>query len=187
LYRSSVMTNNKNPLLDLMPIAQSRATGLPLNLIGGNFMAKRKNNYPHYSAVHIWLRSKYGSASKCENELCESRNPKRFEWALKKGCVYENKIENFMQLCPSCHRKYDLTDEARKKMSDSHKGIPVNEKPIIQLDIHGNKIQSFTSLKQASILLKISRTGISNNLSGLSKSAGGFIWKYDLQNDNNKE
>jgi hypothetical protein len=33
--------------------------------------------------------------------------PCRYEWALLKGKMMERKRENFIQLCMSCHRKYD--------------------------------------------------------------------------------
>lgn len=39
------------------------------------------------------------------------------------------------------------------------------------------------ALMYAYKLTAISRTAIANNLSGLSKSAGGFIWKYKQLNN----
>lgn len=73
-----------------------------------------------YYSIHAWLKLKYGKASFCENVNCKN-TPKRFEWALKKGCVYDRNRDNFIQLCPSCHRKYDITDATRNKMSKSAK------------------------------------------------------------------
>ncbi len=80
-----------------------------------------KRNYPikgGYNAVHIWLRYHFGSANKCENKDCIYprknnarswvRAPKRFDWALKKGFKYEHIRDNFIQLCPSCHKRYDM-------------------------------------------------------------------------------
>jgi predicted DNA-binding protein YlxM (UPF0122 family) len=58
-----------------------------------------------YGAVHIWLRNTYGKADSCK--FCDSKDAKRYEWALIKGREYKRNIENFMQLCKSCHAKYD--------------------------------------------------------------------------------
>lgn len=39
-------------------------------------------------------------------------------------------------------------------------------------------IASFTSLIEAAKQTNIKRTNIGNNLAGVSKTAGGYIWKY---------
>lgn len=72
----------------------------------------------NYSNVHIWLAKTYGKASKCENDKCENIAPKRYEWALKRGFSYEKNINNFLQLCPSCHRKYDYSEKQRNRMKE---------------------------------------------------------------------
>ncbi len=59
-----------------------------------------------YQAIHIWLRQKYGKASKCENSDCKFENPSRYEWASIVECPKRRK-EDFKQLCPSCHRRLD--------------------------------------------------------------------------------
>lgn len=61
---------------------------------------------PQYSNVHSWLKYNFGSANKCENKEC-SNMYKIFHWALLRGKVYEKVRENFIQLCMSCHQKYD--------------------------------------------------------------------------------
>ena len=74
-----------------------------------------------YSVKHQWIRRYYGKATKCENELCtypkinqKQRGkrriliaPKRYEWANLSG-NYKRDITDYIQLCPSCHRKWDL-------------------------------------------------------------------------------
>lgn len=67
-----------------------------------------------YQRVHFWIWTHYGKADRCETKDCKNK-PKRFEWALIKAKPLEKNIENFMQLCASCHRKYDFTEETRKK------------------------------------------------------------------------
>jgi len=32
---------------------------------------------------------------------------KRYEWALRKGREYKRDVNDFIQLCTSCHHKYD--------------------------------------------------------------------------------
>jgi len=71
-----------------------------------------------YETKHQWIRLHYGKANKCENPNCfyprkgSGRRwikcPKRYEWALIHGKEHNHKRENYIQLCPSCHHKYDL-------------------------------------------------------------------------------
>jgi hypothetical protein len=53
-----------------------------------------------------------------------------------------------------------------------------NRKPVIQYDEHGNFIEKFNSIKEASGKLLINRKSIENCARGESKTAGGFIWKF---------
>lgn len=79
-----------------------------------------------YQAIHKWLKYTFGIANKCENPNCEHKH-KRFHWALKKGCKYEYKIENFIMLCPTCHRRYDITTEQKDRLKkQSHKMLGEN-------------------------------------------------------------
>src|SRR5210317_742958 len=95
-------------------------------------------NHPDYNKVHQWLRAKYGNANCCE--FCNDTSSKRFEWALLKDKDYEKERSNFIMLCCSCHRKYDVTDETRKKMSKLKKGRPAHNKG---KDSRINKICSY--------------------------------------------
>ena len=143
-----------------------------------------KNEYIYLTILHRWLRVNYGKANKCENKEnkilnfeCKS-NPKRFEYALIKGKKYEQKRENFIMLCPSCHRKYDYTNELKQKFIKRIKGQKWNNEKIIAYNKNGDILKTFDSLKSASKELNILRTSISNCLTGRSKSAGKYIWKY---------
>lgn len=118
------------------------------------------------SSIHIWLRNNFGKACKCEQ--CPEGigvKTKRYDWALKHGCEYDYKVENFIQLCRSCHRKYDDYQ-------------PVNRAPVLQIHLSKNKKMEFDSVKQAARETGIIRTSIMNALAGRSLTAGGFIWKY---------
>jgi len=120
---------------------------------------------PTYNAVHKWLAYQYGSADKCEQ--CNTKKAKKYEWALLRGKEYEKKRNNFWQLCTSCHVVYDGKIEKLTK---------VKLKPVMA---EGNtSTMYFKSTKEAVRLLEISNTAISNNLTGRSKSSGGYTWSY---------
>ena len=132
--------------------------------------------YSEYVGIHIWLRYHYGKADKCE--FCDNEAD-RYEYALKKGKVYEKNRDNYLTLCRSCHAKYDDRNPFLYYKKDSQK--KVNEAkyiPINQYDIDGKFLQVWKGAKVANDKLKISRSAINNNLKGLSKTAGGFIWRY---------
>lgn len=71
--------------------------------------------HPDYNKVHQWLRYYFGKALKCE--FCGIKDA-TYNWALKRECDYEKKRDNFLELCRSCHAKYDCTDDTRAKMSE---------------------------------------------------------------------
>lgn len=69
-----------------------------------------KGEKASYEAKHIWIRTHYGNATKCEK--CDGKNAKRFEWANISGKYLRN-IKDYMQLCPSCHRLMDRGNKCR--------------------------------------------------------------------------
>ena len=76
-------------------------------------------------------------------------------------------------------RKY--TDEHKQKISDSKTGKPhpKNGTSIIQLDKNNNMIKEFKSINEAADSnIKFKRSNISCCLTGISKTAYGFKWKY---------
>jgi len=79
-------------------------------LLNIGFSKNNNDKRNHYVYVHRWLRNTYGSANKCESKFCNG-NSTYYEWALIHGKEYEFKRENFIQLCHSCHRQYDLNDK----------------------------------------------------------------------------
>jgi len=67
-----------------------------------------------------------------------------------------------------------LSDESKKKIGCK------NSISILQFNKDDIFIAEFSSAVEAHKALNISRTGINNCCKGLSKSSGGFIWKYKL-------
>jgi hypothetical protein len=54
----------------------------------------------------------------------------------------------------------------------------INGRKVIQYSKEGVQIASFDSIVLASNGTDIDRRAIQANLSGRSKSSGGFVWKY---------
>lgn len=83
-----------------------------------------------YGSIHDAIKSMHGVATKCENLECvyprKTKNgllekPKVFDWALRKGMKYSDRnVKSFIQLCRSCHKKYDY---AEGKHVRGHKGF----------------------------------------------------------------
>ena len=57
-----------------------------------------------YPALHAWIRRILGSADRCSFD--PSHTSGRFHWANVSG-NYERSIEDWIPLCPTCHKKYD--------------------------------------------------------------------------------
>lgn len=82
-----------------------------------------------YVAKHIWLKNKLGKASKCSNPNCiypkpvkyrkPILKPKRFEWASISRKNLRD-ITDYVSLCPSCHRKYDINKLTLKKLYEQN-------------------------------------------------------------------
>jgi hypothetical protein len=60
--------------------------------------------------------------------------------------------------------------------NNRQKCIEVKSRPIQQLDKNNNIIKEYKSITEARNMTGIK--GIPNALTGVSKTAGGFIWKY---------
>jgi group I intron endonuclease len=73
-------------------------------------------------------------------------------------------------------KKHNL-DWCLKIKNNRQKCIEVKSKPVIQLDINNNIIKEYKSITEARNETGIK--GIKNVITGLAKTAGGFIWKYN--------
>jgi hypothetical protein len=156
-----------------------------MNKITGNGLTGGRINY-----LHKRLSKKYGKAIKCE--MCGSEGRSKYEWALKKGRGYSDNQEDYMQLCCSCHRTYDYTQDQKKKMSAAKKGKPKfgNQLKFVQIGIDSRKrcvmqyslegifIKEWDTASDASRQLCISQSSIVMNLKNKYKTSGGYIWKY---------
>mgnify|MGYP001591638105 CR=1 FL=1 len=66
-----------------------------------------KGDKARYETKHQWVYYHYGKATKCENERCLFKSPKIYHWANISG-DYKRDIKDWIQLCPSCHKKMDF-------------------------------------------------------------------------------
>lgn len=66
---------------------------------------KWKGDEVGYHALHHWVRRHAGSASMCEE--CRVEGLSRYHWANISG-EYQRNLDDYRQLCPSCHKSYDL-------------------------------------------------------------------------------
>lgn len=78
-----------------------------------------KHKHPLYKgeeasvlAKHFRIYRRYGKADRCEGVHCAGKS-KIYEWANKSG-LYKNVRSDWIRLCRSCHRKFDLTDVKKK-------------------------------------------------------------------------
>ena len=56
-------------------------------------------------AIHMWVARKLGKPKMCEQ--CSSGDKKVYDWA-NKDHRYSRDLDDYMRLCRSCHRKYDI-------------------------------------------------------------------------------
>ena len=96
---------------------------------------------------------------------------------------------------PRSHLGKPHSEIHKKKISESLKGYRMGNKlsqetknkislsrrknKIIQFDIHGNRLNSFGSCKEAAVYIGTARTNINHCCTGRQKMAKGFVWKYE--------
>lgn len=124
-----------------------------------------------YNALHSWLIRELGPASYCSNDI--THKAKRYEWA-NISREYKRDLNDYKPLCPSCHRKFDFTEEIRNKLRKNNIGNKNASKSIRQILTDG--FRDFESIYDAELITGILHTSIANVLAGRSKTAGGYKW-----------
>ena len=123
----------------------------------------RKQSQHRINKIHKWLRRKYGKAYRCSFDTCRGIS-KRFEWALRKGRKYERTPYNFIMLCKSCHRTYDINKRWNRNLAASHrmrKGLGIYPPPWnkgIKTKPHTEKTRKIMSEVRKKALAKLSKT-----------------------------
>lgn len=80
-----------------------------------------KGGEASYTAIHIWIKKYWGKPDHCD--ICHCDSASRFEWC-NKDKQYRRVRQDWLQMCPSCHRKYD----ARATCPKGHMYTPQNTK-----------------------------------------------------------
>ena len=94
-------------------------------------------------------------------------NPNNYEIINHKNLdKQDNRIENLEW----CTQQQNMIHNADNKSF---------KRKVMQLDTKHNIINTFDSIKQASISLNINNTSIIHCCAGRAKYAGGFVWKYE--------
>jgi len=60
-----------------------------------------------YDALHKWVYVRLGRPDTCEHCGANGLSGKKIHWANKSG-EYKREVDDWLRLCPKCHRKYDL-------------------------------------------------------------------------------
>ena len=60
-------------------------------------------------------------------------------------------------------------------------------RPVVQLDIEGNFIAEYSSIKNASVATNVCETGIISCCNNTYKISGGFLWKYKKDYDSSQQ
>ena len=64
-----------------------------------------KGSNASYTSKHKWVYRRLGKPKYCEK--CGIKEDKIYHWASKSG-ECKRDLEDWIRLCPSCHKKYDL-------------------------------------------------------------------------------
>lgn len=136
-------------------------------------------NKKQYDIIHSWLIRKHGSANQCVSLTCTGKS-KNFQWALLKGKLYEKNPENFIQLCASCHMKYDMTPE---RLSNFREIEWTEEMRLAARNRRIGKLASKETLKKMSE----ARMGDKNPMYGVSIRGRDSSWFGRHHSDESKE
>lgn len=113
-------TGEYTPSQQTIEKTRKAKTGVSSPLKGRKFPERSGANHPNwkgedagYFTKHNWVLNNYGKASRCTNRdtgiltiKCKNKT-NNFDWANISG-EYHRTIDDFMELCRSCHMLYDL-------------------------------------------------------------------------------
>lgn len=89
------------------------------------------------------------------------------------------KSMHWKPLSEDTKRKMVLNNKRQKPSQlTKTKSILATGRTVYQYDLNNKFISEYSTVSEAARKTKIGRTNIKNNLTKLSKTAGGFIWKY---------
>lgn len=154
----------------------------PEEIKGNNRYGRHLISDSEYNLIHRWVASIAGKAKRCV--FCNKKSGTKYEWALLKGEKYERNVNNFIELCCSCHRKYDMTEESKKVRSIIHKGKPSRKKKEVSAyDKNGILNGTYESVTIAARYTGTNRSSIQSCLIGRYEYANNLSWKYSTSEE----
>src|SRR3990167_4985047 len=88
-----------------------------------------KGKNASYAAKHIWAVNNFGKPIQCEK--C-GETKKKLNWANISG-KFKRKRSDWLELCVSCHRKYDYKNGSYHTRGETHLWAKLNEKQIKEI------------------------------------------------------
>lgn len=77
-----------------------------------------------YHAAHEWLKRHLEKKGVCLTCRCEGRT--EYAYLGTEG-AYVRDVRMYVELCLSCHRRFDMTPQRRRRIGDASRGRPVSE------------------------------------------------------------
>ena len=136
--------------------------GMNLNNGGGS-------NGKHTEETKNIIRLK-ATGRKLSQEVKQKISQSKMGNKYNLGRIHSEEVKQSLQY--KNRKKGEITPERNKKIKEKL------QKPIIQYDLKNNFIKEWVSQTEASQILNINQPSISNCLKNLSKTSGGFIWKF---------
>lgn len=104
----------------------------------------------------------------------------KLKGGTKNGMKGKHQSENTKLKISKSKKEQGFTDEHRKHISESKKGIKHHlAKKVYQYSKDGKFIKEWQYMNEASKTLNICKTSISSCCLGKRPSAGGYIWSYE--------
>lgn len=91
------------------------------------------------------------------------------------GNKKNNNVDN-LEYCSQSHNIKEAYRLGLRKPNQTNKG---KRKRVLQYSLNGDLIKIWGSIKEASIILQIKDSNISQACKNKRNQAGGFIWKYE--------
>lgn len=88
--------------------------------------------------------------------------------------------------CNSAWWHKDFSEEHKRHISESKKGIATKVPKVLQFTMTGEFVKEYSSISEASSALGIDGSAITKCCRGKRNKVGNFKWRYKYENKNNK-